>query len=76
MNDENDDKEPLTKTERYLIDASAEHLRIKKANLRKNGLPATGVDPSTIKWTEPAGKKPLKPRLLTERGNGDEIGRC
>ncbi len=75
MNDGNDDKEPLTKTERYLIDASAEHLRIKEENLRKNGLPATGVDPSTIQWKETAGKKPLKRRLLKERGNTGEIDR-
>ncbi len=66
------DKTPKTNMEEYLQATQEENAR----RMRLTGLPATGVDPSTIKWTEPAGKKPLKPRLLTERGNGDEIGRC
>ncbi len=65
MNDET----PKTNMEEYLQAAQEENAR----RMRVTGLPATGVDPSALKWTETAGKKPLKPRLLKKRGDGNEI---
>jgi|CXWL01.1.fsa_nt_gi hypothetical protein len=67
MNDET----PKTNIEEYLQAAQKENAR----RMRLTGLPATGVDPSTIQWKETAGKKPLKRRLLKERGNTGEIDR-
>lgn len=62
---------PKKNMEEYLQAAQEENAR----RMRLTGLPATGVDPSTLKWTETAGKNPLKRRLLKERGNTGEIDR-